>query len=154
MELPRHYNENRLILLVQEPTVIFGYWELTRGVWHSLGEGCTLFLRLYATGLNQVGAVLREVSLPPFTSDWYFRDVFPDHAYQIELGYYGPEGEFYPLLRSNQVITPRVRAVEGVARFLTVETATRGDTAQDAAAIPENYIFWGVYSSLDLMNKC
>ncbi|RKO67468.1 DUF4912 domain-containing protein [Desulfofundulus salinus] len=154
MELPRHYNENRLVLMVQEPTVIFSYWELSRGQWEFLGEGRPLFLRLYTTGSNQVGTVLKEVSLPPFTNDWYFRDVLPEHTYQAELGYYGPEGEFYPLLRSNQVVTPRTRTVEGMARFLKVKTVIRGDADEDTVENQgESTAFWEGYSSVDLPHK-
>ncbi|MDQ0286986.1 hypothetical protein J2Z49_002103 [Desulfofundulus luciae] len=154
MELPRHYNENRLVLMIQEPTVIFSYWELSRGQWESLGEGRPLFLRLYTTGLNQGGTILMEVSLPPFTNDWYFRDVFPEYIYQAELGYYEPKGEFYPLLRSNQVVTPRTRTVEGVARFLKVETVIRVDTDEDTVEDEgEGTAFWGGYSSVDLPHK-
>ncbi|SHI58252.1 DUF4912 domain-containing protein [Desulfofundulus thermosubterraneus] len=154
MELPRHYNENRLVLMVQEPTIIFSYWELSRGQWESLGDERFLVLRLYTTGSNRVSTVLKEVSLPPFTNDWYFRNVLPEHTYHAELGYYGPEGEFYPLLRSNKVVTPRTRPVEGMVRFLKVKTVildtTNKDTAEEQG---DSNAFWGGYSSMDLVHR-
>lgn len=154
MELPRHYNENRLVLMVQEPTVIFSYWELSRGQWESLGEGRSLFLRIYTTKSNRVSTVLKEVSLPPFTNDWYFCDLLPDQTYQAELGYYGPEGEFYPLLRSNRVVTPRTRRVEGVVRFLKVKTVIQNTTNKDTAEEQwESNAVWEGYSSVDLSHR-
>ncbi|MGB9802562.1 DUF4912 domain-containing protein [Desulfofundulus sp.] len=154
MELPRQYNENRLVLMIQEPAVIFSYWELSRGQWESLGEGCSLFLRLYSLGSTPGGTILREVSLPPFTNDWYFRDLLPEHVYQAEIGYYGLNGEFYPLLRSNRVLTPRVRKVEGMVRSLKVEKVIRDDKKENALQDRGNdAAFWETYSSLLLQNK-
>lgn len=147
MELPRTYNENMLILLVQDPHVLFAYWQLSRGQWLAIG-GRKLYLRLYDLGQNEVslGASWREVSLPPYTNDWYFRDVMADHAYVTEVGYYVSGEQFYPLLRSNRAVTPRISAGIGLTLPLKMEAI--------AVPEPEPHLFWepmeGTYSSLNL----
>ncbi|WP_027356114.1 DUF4912 domain-containing protein [Desulfofundulus thermocisternus] len=148
MELPPCYNENRLVLMVQEPAVIFSYWELSREQWESLRGEQFLFLRLYISASSGESASWREISLPPFTDNWYFRDVLPEQSYYAEIGYYGPEGEFYPLVRSNRVTTPRTRKVAGVARFLKADSPFQLTTGEDGEGVPEEG-----YSSADLWSR-
>lgn len=110
--LPGSYQENTLMLLVQNPSVIFAYWELSNGQWQALGGHGDLYLRLYeikGPGClpGDYGEVWTEIDLPPFTNDWYFHGLLPDRIYCSELGYYGLDHVFYPVLRSNRVETPR-----------------------------------------------
>lgn len=100
-ELPAVYHENLLCLMVQAPDVVFAYWDFSRGHLHTISGEKKLVLCLYQDRLLN-----HKVALPPFTHDWYFRDVQPGSAYYCELGFQGPGGTFFPLLRSNRVNTP------------------------------------------------
>jgi len=100
-ELPTAYQENVLCLMVQAPDVVFAYWDLSRGHIHSIGGEKKLVLCLYQDSLLNY-----KVTLPPFTNNWYFRDVQPGSSYYCELGFQGAGGTFFPLLRSNRVYTP------------------------------------------------
>lgn len=103
--LPVVYHENVLFLMVQQPDVIFAYWDMSSGHLQTIGDQKQLILCLYKN--NQLN---RKIALPPFTNNWYFRDVEPDHVYFCELGFSGAGfgNTFIPLLRSNRVTTPRI----------------------------------------------
>lgn len=113
-ELPATYGENVLYLLVQSPRVIFAYWELSYGHIQTVIKHGDLFLELYSSdlkdGFAMKGYLCRKVKLPPFTGNWYFHDLDPGRFYYCELGF-EQDGVFYPLLRSNQVETPRASRV-------------------------------------------
>lgn len=152
MELPLNYHQNRLVLMVQEPTVLFAYWELSPGQWQALGGQHELCLRVYEVEGNGVfpAAPWREVSLPPFTNNWYFQQVIPDRAYVSELGCYGPDGQFYPLLRSNRVSTPRVRPGAGSWEVTVQALPQAGPPPVPAMGADDR---GKTYSSLDLYLK-
>lgn len=100
-ELPAVYHENVLCLMVQAPDVVFAYWDLSWGHIQSIGSEKELVLCLYKESL-----LSHKVTLPPFTNNWYFRNVEPGFLYYCELGFQGAGGTFFPLLRSNRVNTP------------------------------------------------
>lgn len=100
-ELPAVYRENVLCLMVQAPDVVFAYWDLSRGHIHSIGGEKELVLCLYKDNILN-----HKITLPPFTNNWYFREAEPGSPYYCELGFLGPGGTFFPLLRSNRVNTP------------------------------------------------
>jgi hypothetical protein len=120
--LPVVYHENILRLMVQEPDTVFAYWDLSPGHIQAISGHEELFLCLYKESqLDQ------KVGLPPFTNNWYFRQVEPGRAYYCELGFQNPEGTFIFLLRSNQVNTPRLVPVEEEGwetGLVTVDVAT------------------------------
>lgn len=148
-DLPVSYNENTLVLLVQNPVVIFAYWELSAGQWRTLAAYGEPRLRLYRHKGDPCRAdgveLTEEVVLPPYTDNWYFKNLKPSGSYYSELGYYGPGGMFYPLLRSNRVETPRVGAGgERADRWITVETTLIVETVARAAddALPGSMVFY------------
>lgn len=140
--LPGNYQENRLVLLVQNPAVIFAYWELSNGQWQALTGHGGLHLRLYeinGSGCrpDEQGKLWTEINLPPFTNDWYFHGLLPARSYCSELGYYGPDQVFYPVLRSNWVETPRAGlsvSRPGEHGLVTVELAPAAKPAQETTA--------------------
>jgi hypothetical protein len=106
--LPESYGENRLVLLVQEPVVLFAYWELSDAHWRSIREyGNGPYLRLLETGSEP--APQHEILLPSPVGGWYFRGLTPGGSYRVQIGYYSPDRViFYPVLCSNGVNTPQV----------------------------------------------
>ncbi|OAT81820.1 DUF4912 domain-containing protein [Desulfotomaculum copahuensis] len=140
--LPGAYQENTLVLLVQNPEVIFAYWELSNGQWLAVAGYGGLHLRLYEINGNGPGCWLdgqgklwTEINLPPFTSDWYFCDLSPGRSYCSELGYYGSDHVFYPILRSNRVQTPRVglSSRPGEHALVAVDLTVAAAPAQETA---------------------
>jgi len=119
---PAGYNENVLVLLVQGPGVVFAYLELSDHFWGALLRQGQPVVRLYDTtdaGVPPAQPV-REVALPPYTADWYFRGLVAGRTYVAELGWRDPEGVFVSLLRSNPAATPAQRGEGGGARRKTV----------------------------------
>jgi hypothetical protein len=105
--LPQDYNENALHLLVQSPRVLYVYWELSPGLKNVLSERKGIQLRLNVQGQG-----------PYFTTDLdlskkshYFSGVEPGLSYNCEIGIVDIGNEFYPLLRSNTVVSPLERPV-------------------------------------------
>ncbi|MEW6424396.1 MAG: DUF4912 domain-containing protein [Bacillota bacterium] len=106
-ELPAVYHENVLCLMVQEPAVVFAYWDLSFGHVQAVREHKDLLLCLYKSS-----QLIHKINLPPFTNNWYFRNVEPGSEYFCELGFQIAGGTFFPLLRSNRVNTPGLAPAE------------------------------------------
>lgn len=148
------YNENVLVLLVQNPNVIFAYLEMSDHFWGALvGHGQPV-LRLYDVtgGASSSAEPVTEVDLPPFTANWYFHSLTPGRTYAGELGWRDRQGLFVSLLRSNPAATPaNERAwTEGRKKMgLVTERSTaapwhRKDDAEeadkeDALELPTSY---------------
>ncbi len=106
-ELPVVYHENVLCIMVQAPDILFVYWDLSFGHIQALGGNHELILLLF-----QDNKLVHQIKLPPFTNNWYFRDVEPGSSYYCELGFQDAQGVFIPLLRSIRVDTPPLTIVE------------------------------------------
>lgn len=105
IHLPPDYDENVLHLLVQSPSVLYVYWELSPGLKSVLNEKSRVKIRLNIEGQ---GAHLDcDVNLKE--KSYYFNEVEPGLTYNCEIGIVNSENAFYPLLRSNSVITPHDR---------------------------------------------
>jgi hypothetical protein len=102
--VPIEYNENALSLMVQSPTVLYAYWELSHGLKNTLSRKKKVQIRLNIEndGIGQIYDIdLSEKS-------YYFNDVQPGLSYNCELGTVDEYDIFLPLLRSNTVNTPRI----------------------------------------------
>lgn len=95
--------QSELRLLVQNPQVVFAYWELSEGLKEALG-GRKVELRL----VNEKGGVFFATEIEPAVKNYYFTGLEPDKIYTCEIGVVNRHKEFYPLLRSNSVRTPPV----------------------------------------------
>lgn len=108
--LPVTYNEDVMTLLVQGPDTVYVYWELSEHHWAIINRHGRAILRLYRFAGPETDTAQKlleqEADLPPFGSNWYFHAVKPDHGYYSEIGYPHEDGEFIPMLRSNNVHTP------------------------------------------------
>lgn len=107
--LPPGYNENTLLLLVQSPTVLYAYWDLSGGLKDALNrQENKLLIRLYVGGQGPCGTWDIDIAGKSF----YFYDVKPGLTYYCEIGTFGLGDRFYPHLRSNPVTTPHDRPSE------------------------------------------
>jgi hypothetical protein len=101
--LPTHYEQDRLVLMVQDPQHIFAYWEV-KG--HTLariqadaGAMATSVLILH----TEHGDEFRQVDL---RGGNYYLAVAPDSSYEAELALRDAQGRLHPIARSNHVTTP------------------------------------------------
>lgn len=114
--LPLYYGDQEIVLMVQGPTVLFTYWELTWPlvalVSDCLGmsfEHLTKVIRIYDItdiwfdGTNEHG--YREISFREGTDNWFFHDMAPNRTYIAELGVLR-DSCYIALLRSKPKATP------------------------------------------------
>ncbi|MCL4425468.1 MAG: DUF4912 domain-containing protein [Firmicutes bacterium] len=114
---PALYNEDRLTLLVRDPWWIFAYWEKRPGPGDS-----AVILRCYDATVD--GKTPFEIPLPYGAQNWYI-NVFPDHSYFAELGYYQGD-RFVVLARSNTVHTPWIATAEAEEGWVTAASRFGG----------------------------
>lgn len=111
--LPEFYDENLIGFFPQGPGVVFVYWELAGSQWDVVTRlGGRVLIRLYRVldggGFDCEYMPAGEVSPPPGTNSWYFRDLYPGSTYSAEIGCKLPDGSFFPLLKSEAATTPPV----------------------------------------------
>lgn len=105
MELPQWYDENKMVLMVVNPNTVYVYWEFAFSQNKAMREN-QLIVRLFEqTPDYQPQELVKSVALPPFTDNWYFNDLQPDHDYRADLGW-EQNGVFYSLIKSNIVNVP------------------------------------------------
>ncbi len=109
--LPQFYDENLIGFFPQGPGVVFVYWELAGSQWDVVAElGGTFLIRLNRVlegeGFDCLYIPVREVSPPPGTNNWYFSGLIPDSTYSVEIGCRLPDGSFFPLVKSENAVTP------------------------------------------------
>ncbi|GMA51132.1 hypothetical protein GCM10025857_24890 [Alicyclobacillus contaminans] len=117
----RHWNMDRLRLMVREPTSLFLYWEVSALKRQMVCEHfqCNwdhLPLHLQLHDVTDVFFPIQPahstVTLPvhPSSDNWYFHDVAPARRYLAQLCTTTRNGRFFALLQSNVVATPRLAA--------------------------------------------
>ncbi|MBF0254635.1 MAG: DUF4912 domain-containing protein [Candidatus Omnitrophica bacterium] len=116
ISLPESYGTPRLVLLPRDPYWVHAYWELspgdrTRFTLKEKGKSSALWLRIYdVTGLEFDGTnALRvfEYEVSPGMESWYAGIPKDNLSLVAEVGPKSEKGVFAPLLRSNEVRTPR-----------------------------------------------
>ncbi|HJV44800.1 MAG TPA: DUF4912 domain-containing protein [Bacillota bacterium] len=123
---PNYYGENEIVLIVQGPTSLYVYWEITWPLSHMVGdffnvsfESLPRILRIYDVtdiwfnGRNAHWS--HDIPINHQADNWFISDLAPDRTYTIELGV-GWQNRFLPLLRSKPKSTPRNQPVpDGIA---------------------------------------
>ncbi len=137
MELPQLYDENKMVLMVVNPHTIFLYWELAFSQSQAVQDH-QLIVRLFEQPpeqkLHEQPRLVTSVVLPPFTTNWYFNELQPDHHYRADIGW-EHNSVFYSLIKSNIVNVPpaeppgitsqaKWRSVEQVQLHKTITTPT------------------------------
>ena len=117
-EIPEKYNEDRLTLLVRDPWWLYAYWEITPQTWEKvraqIGAHISLkeVLRVYdVTDVPEFrgdnAQSFFDIELTPFANNWYVNVGADGRNYCVDIGLRTAQGEFYKILRSNVVKTPR-----------------------------------------------
>jgi hypothetical protein len=94
-EFPAGYGDNRIVLMVRDPFWIYAYWE-------TKDRRQEKILRVYDTENWQSF----DIELTGGARSWYIRVPAPNRTYCVDIGYYGSDGKFIALIRSNWVTTP------------------------------------------------
>ncbi len=118
-ELPGTYGDNRIVLMMRDPTCLFAYWEIKKNiadrVLHSLGtlaHSAKIALRIYDvtdiifTGNN--AHKFFDVEVTRGTENWYIHVDEPNRSFCADIGFITPNGTFRVLARSNTVMTSRM----------------------------------------------
>jgi hypothetical protein len=91
--------------MAQSPRVLYAYWELSPGQKIALAEKSHLKLRL-----NKVGdGTCRVCDIDPGANNFYFDGVDPGTLYSCDLSSVDNNGDFYPFISSNAVMSPAER---------------------------------------------
>jgi len=124
--LPQLYDKNMIGFFCQGPRKVFVYWELSLSQWEAVQREGGAFIRLYSASENQNSDydynLVSEIQPPPYTRNWYFDDLEPGSLYCFEIGVKLTDGNFFPLIKSDKIVTPPI---------------PRSDTAPKQKVIPE-----------------
>lgn len=113
-ELPDHYGDNQIFLMVRDPHWLYAYWEIQKefeqaclnqlgGDWNFVKS----VLRVYETANQANQPSFFDIPLSGFSRKWSI-EVSPNRSYVIEIGLLHQDGRFIVLARSNRVTTPRI----------------------------------------------
>jgi len=117
-ELPRGYEDDRVVAMARDPRCIFVYWELGGGARERIcGQRTELESGIWVLRLEEVAEPRCEgrffdVPVDPSTGNWYLH-VEPETDYRVRLGVVRPSGEFTEAAASEVVATPGERPSEG-----------------------------------------
>lgn len=106
-ELPVKYNQTMIRLLVQSPTRIFAYWEVSDDTikqfsqWHSNYSDCTPILKI----TNVTKHYSYMIPVDPYANNYYIEVDDPGCDYRVELGRRS-KTEYVCLYTSNQATVP------------------------------------------------
>lgn len=114
--LPPYYGELEMVLMVQSPTVLYTYWEVTWPVMNMLSnylnspyEQIPHVIRLYDVtdiwfnGSNAHG--YQEIAIDADTDNWFFHDLLPGRTYISERGIWHSQ-QYLPIVQSKAKATP------------------------------------------------
>ncbi|MGD8401633.1 MAG: DUF4912 domain-containing protein [Bacillota bacterium] len=118
-QIPPHYNDTRMILMVRDPYWLYTYWNVNENTKSQIAAGgrnfdqLQLILRVYdVTDLNFDGSSSNyyfDINLNHYTNNWYINVTQSNRSFCVDLGYIAESGHFVTIVRSNIVTTPRDR---------------------------------------------
>jgi hypothetical protein len=104
-QLPEHYGDDKLVVMVRDPFWVFLYWELEGPSGReALSVGGTENWAIRVFCLTDSTSYFATVKT--WARNWYLQ-VSPARRYRFELGYFGTGGSFAPVVSSREVETPR-----------------------------------------------
>jgi len=118
--LPDGYRDDKLMLLVRDPSWCFAYWDISDGLMEKKkGEirrewgGFSLVLRM-----NQVTQENKMLACDDFpvgqANNWYIKVKEPGKCYMAQLGYKTADGHFILIAASNIIEMPNDRVSDKV----------------------------------------
>lgn len=114
--LPEHYGEDKIIALVRDPHCIFVYWDL-HGFKSQEMINYHKGPKYWSLRVHRFGEdAYHDVPINIDTRNWYLW-VADDKSYIIDLGFSTPHGEFFTIVSSNPVQTPRAGTSQEYAEY-------------------------------------
>jgi len=117
-DLPAGYGKDRLVLMVRDPYWLHAYWELTHAAvkraeaalgqdWHGARPMIRLLEISSRDAADKPETLVKDIEIHGGCNSWYIEVQNPPRSYRVDLGYLSRSGQFYVLVRSNVVSTPR-----------------------------------------------
>ncbi len=116
-QIPQDYNDTKIVLMVRDPYWLYSYWNVSQETKDHLSnnfgkwENIPLMLRVYdTTDVNFDGSNSNyyfDIYLNHQTNNWYIHVGGPNRDFCVDLGFIQANGNFYTIVRSNIVTTPR-----------------------------------------------
>lgn len=112
-EIPHHYGDTKIVLMVRDPWTMFSYWEVSSSFEDNIRSiieerGLTperSVLRVYE--VNESGENLsQEFELKDWADSWYIHLDDTGREWTVDIGILCTNGEFFRFARSNKVKTP------------------------------------------------
>ncbi|MBI1976562.1 MAG: DUF4912 domain-containing protein [Candidatus Omnitrophica bacterium] len=112
-ELPAHYGDNHIYLMVRDSHWLYSYWEIQKnhqerclvllgGDWSQIKS----ILRVYDITERKAAPAYFDIVLEGLASHWYIH-ARPNRSFIVEIGFLHNDGRFIALARSNEQTTPR-----------------------------------------------
>jgi hypothetical protein len=122
--LPLGYGEDRIVLMVRDPYWLYSYWEIREStvqenlLRHNLSDSSyEKVLRVYSGGETDY----YDIDVEGLINNWYINVGRPNTDFFTEFGI-RVEGQFFPLVQSNRVQTPRAAMSEVIdEKWMTLE---------------------------------
>lgn len=134
-ELPQEYGDTKIVLMVRDPEWIYCYWEVNDATRQEFkiprsGHNRRMIIRMYEiTGRDWPSESARyyfDMDVSPYANNWYLRVPEANSRWCAELGVYDESGNYFSIVRSNIVATPRDRmSDEWDSEWMAVEETFR-----------------------------
>ena len=156
-ELPKNYEDNRIVLLVRDAHWLYAYWEISgekkREISLAFGEDIWQKARLILK-LHQIMPhyrIERNIFIHPLANNWYINAEEANCPYQVEIGLSLEEnGFFVSLASSNKVQTP----ADNFSPITDEKWASVGTNYKiQENIIEQSGLFTNDYSSLQLFKQ-
>jgi hypothetical protein len=119
-ELPTSYGESNLFLIARDPHWLFSYWDFDWGMYPAaaMRDGdLKFYLKLYAAGRGEESTI----EINPEARNWYIPVHHASTAYRAEIGFFDRQGEWSPIVQSQEAVTPSDSvSQEAAVSFATV----------------------------------
>ncbi|MBI4387876.1 MAG: DUF4912 domain-containing protein [Candidatus Omnitrophica bacterium] len=117
-ELPHSYNVTRLVLMVRDPYTVFCYWDFSSETWSWIQGlfkkhhgNLKVILRIYdVTNIEFDGShsnSSHDIDVSLEAKNWYAHVSVPNREWVFDLALISSSGDYYLIVRSNRVRTPR-----------------------------------------------
>jgi hypothetical protein len=117
-ELPKTYNDTKIVILPQNPTWIYAYWEVSHHVikemskqYNEVFNSALVVLRVYDvtdTNFNNSNAhKYFDIKVNPESLSWYINVGEYNRSWRIDIGYVLKNGKYIAIASSNTLVMPR-----------------------------------------------
>jgi hypothetical protein len=117
-DLPKTYNETKIVILPQDPIWIYTYWEISEDTVKKTAEyhgenfdSYNVVIRVYdITGIDFDGSNAHryfDINVHPLALSWYINVGEYNRSWCVDICYILQNGDFVTIARSNDLTMPR-----------------------------------------------